>query len=118
MSNSSDETARFALISCVLFISVGLSMFIVDIIGNILNSLAFTSIPQFNKDPSSIFLSILFIESQMDLITSLSLQLVSRISGSGSLTHAVILCKLRWYLGPVGGLIDYIVSVLLLSTNI
>ncbi len=95
MSNSLDETARFALISRVLFISVGLLMFIVDIIGNLLNSLAFASIPQFNKDPSSIFLSISFIGSPMDLITSLSLQLVSRISGSDSLTHAVILCKLR-----------------------
>jgi hypothetical protein len=105
MSTSSDETARFTLISRVLLASVGLPMFIVGIIGNFINMWAFAYRPQFNKLPSSIFLLSSFIASQIDLIAGLLLQLVYRISGIDPVVNYLILCKLRWYIGPLSGTI-------------
>jgi hypothetical protein len=105
MSDSFDETARFALISRVLLASGGLLMFIIGIIGNTLDSLAFAYCPQFNKLSSSVFLLSSFIASQIDLIAGLLPQLVYRIGGSDPLIIYLILCKLRWYIGALSGTI-------------
>jgi hypothetical protein len=103
MSNLSDEIARLALISRVMVGSVGVPMFILGSIGNLLNVIAFAFLRQFNKLPSSIFLLISFIGSQIDVIASFLPQLVYRISGTDPLASFVILCKLRWFLGPSFG---------------
>jgi hypothetical protein len=103
MSSLSDETAHFALISRVLLASVGPLMFIFGTIGNLINIVAFARLRQFNKLSSSIFLLSYFISSQIDLIVGLLPQLIYRIDGIDPLTNIVILCKIRWYIGPLSG---------------
>ncbi|UJR06966.1 hypothetical protein I4U23_011254 [Adineta vaga] len=103
MSNLSDEITRLLLISRILLISIGLPMFIGGTIGNFLNILAFARLPQFTKVSTSIFLLTSFIFGQVDLFGGFLFDLIYPISGSDPLTSFVVLCKLRWCLGPLGG---------------
>ena len=101
MSSPDDETSDYAEASRIILLSVGVPMFIAGIINNILNLLTFVFIPQFNKPSNSIFLLASFLGSQVNLITAFLPQLIHRISESDPLSHSVILCKLRWFLGPL-----------------
>ena len=103
MSSLVDEIARLGSIARVVFLSVGLPMFVCGIVGNLINALVFAYLPQFNKLSSSVFLLFSFIGSQISLLVILLPQLLSRISGSDLLANYVILCKLRWFVGPVSG---------------
>ena len=103
MSDSVDETARYASIARILLVAVGLPMFIFGLVGNLINSIVFTSVPQFNQLSISVFLFSSFMASEVTLLVGLLPQLVYRISGTDPLAKYAILCKLRWYLGPAGG---------------
>jgi hypothetical protein len=103
MSTSLDESTRLIWISRIVLISIGLPMFICGTIGNLINSLAFTSLPQLNKLPSSVFLLCSFVASQINLFVGLLLQLVYRITGNDPLSTSLIICKIRWFFGPICG---------------
>jgi hypothetical protein len=103
MSNLSDEIARLNLVSRVLIISGGVPSFILGTIGNLLNALAFAFHPQFSKLPSSIFLLMSFIGSQLDITSSYLPLIIYRITGTDPLVSSVIICKLRWFIGPAFG---------------
>jgi hypothetical protein len=103
MSNLSDEIARLNLVSRVLIISGGVPSFIFGSIGNLLNALVFAFHPQFSKLPSSIFLLISFIGSQLDITSSYLPLIIYRITGTDPLASLVVICKLRWFIGPAFG---------------
>ncbi|UJR11988.1 hypothetical protein I4U23_016166 [Adineta vaga] len=96
-----DEISRLSSISRTITVIVGLPMFICGIVGNLINLLGFTFLPQFNKLSSSIFLLVSFLASEISLLVVLLPQLVFRLSGNDPLANNVILCKLRWFAGPL-----------------
>ncbi|CAF1358679.1 unnamed protein product [Adineta steineri] len=116
MSNSSDEIDRLFLISRVLLISIGIPMFIGGTIGNFINILAFTRLPQFTRLSSSIFLLVSFISGQIDIFGSFLFDLIYNISGSDPLNSVVVLCKLRWCFGPLSGTVG-LYSICLAAIN-
>ena len=101
MVSPADEAARFAFVARVLLASIGLPMFIGGMIGNIVNSVLFTALPQLNKLSTSVFLVFSFIASELALLFGFLPQMIYRIGGSDPLTNYPILCKLRWYIGPL-----------------
>mgnify|MGYP001025085670 FL=1 len=101
MSDLLDEIYRLSSITRVVTVAIGLPIFICGIVGNLINILGFTYLPQFNKLPSSIFLLFSFLASETALLVILLPQLVFRLSGTDPLVNNLILCKLRWFIGPL-----------------
>jgi len=99
MSNSSDEVARLSSIANYVLSVGGLPIFICGIIGNLINIIAFSILPQFNKLSTSIFLVTSYSGSFITLITGLLPQLVFGLTQIDPLVTYLILCKLRWFLG-------------------
>lgn len=99
MSNSSDEVSRLSFIANNILNIGGLSIFICGIIGDLMNIIAFATLPQLNGVSTSIFLLTSYTGSFITLITGLLPQLVNSFTGRDPLAKYVILCKLRWFLG-------------------
>lgn len=106
MSSTADDIARFALISRILLIAAGLPMFIFGVVGNFINIVIFAWLKQFNTLSGSIFLLFSFVASEIDLVAGFLPQVVFRLTGSNPLTNDLVICKLRWYLGPLTGVIS------------
>lgn len=106
MSNSSDEVIGLLLASHIILIVIGLPMFIFGIIGNLLNIFSFVYLRQFKKLPSSVFLICSYISSEIILIIGLLPQLIYRISGNDLINNNIIVCKLRWFIGPLSGTVS------------
>ncbi|CAF1278809.1 unnamed protein product [Adineta ricciae] len=100
---SSDEILRLNFIAQTIVIYAGSSMFICGILGNIVNIFLFTFHRQFNSLSISRFLLFSFFGSQLNLLSAFLPQLISRITGNDPLVKSEILCKLRWFFGPVTG---------------
>ena len=101
MAYPADEAARFAFAARVLLASVGLPMFICGMMGNIVNCILFTALSQLNKLSTAVFLLFSFIASELTLLSGFLPQMIYRISGNDPLINYPILCKLRWYMGPL-----------------
>ncbi|CAF1393093.1 unnamed protein product [Adineta ricciae] len=99
MSNSSSEIAYLNYLSRATVGYGGLILLILGTIGNSINMVIFSYLPQFNKGPSSIFLRFSFFGSQVNLLTILLAQIVAQLSGVDPLVTYLILCKLRWFIG-------------------
>ncbi|CAF0809853.1 unnamed protein product [Adineta ricciae] len=82
-----------------------LALFVLGIFGNFVNIILFTFHRQLNKLPTTTFLVVSFLASQVNLCIVSIPQLLSRFAGSDPLTKYPILCKLRWFFGPVTAIV-------------
>ena len=99
MSNSSDEVARLSSIANNILNVGGFSILICGIVGNLMNIVAFATLPQLNGVSTSIFLLTSYTGSFFTLVTGLLPQIVNSLTGRDPLVKSIILCKLRWFLG-------------------
>ncbi|UJR06714.1 hypothetical protein I4U23_011001 [Adineta vaga] len=100
MSNLTNEITSLNLIARNILVFGGTSLFILGIIGNSINIVVFSSFSQFNKGSTPIFLLFSFLGSQTTLLTGLLPQLIYTLSGTNPLVIDLIICKLRWFIGP------------------
>ena len=99
--NSTDNLEQIASLeraSQNLFISSGLTIFIIGTFGNLADIILFIRLESLKKLASSMFLLASFVGSQLVLICGLLPRIIQGFEGYDFLGYSSFLCKARWYL--------------------
>jgi hypothetical protein len=97
MNSTTNDTSLYLLQSIpqILYSSVGLVLFIIGTIGNVLDIISFSRLESLNTLASSLFLLASFIGSQVVLIIGLLPRIIFGLSGGNLLFNSLFLCKAR-----------------------
>jgi hypothetical protein len=96
--NSTTNDSSLDLLQSIpqtLYNSVGLALFIIGTIGNLLDIISFSRLESLNTLASSLFLLASFSSSQVVLITGLLSRIIIGLTGNNSLFNSLFVCKAR-----------------------
>lgn len=90
----------------ILFAYVGLGIFILGTIGNLINVISFARLESLKTLASSLFLLVSFFGSQIVLTFGLLTRVIRGFSGVDPVYTSIILCKIRWWIRTTGGAVS------------
>ena len=104
LTNDSDAIFRIQLATNSIYAYLGLIMVVIGTIGNVCNIVVFTRLGPLSNLASSSLLVAAFIGSQFVLSTGVLSRVIFGFSGVDPLVSSIIWCKIRYVLGPLGGI--------------
>lgn len=104
VTNDSDVVFKIRLATKNIYAYLGLIMVVIGTIGNACDIVVFTRHGPLSKLASSSLLVAAFIGSQFVLSTGVLSRVIFGFSGVDPLASSIIWCKIRYVLGPLGGI--------------